>query len=340
MPSTASVGLTGNLDIDGITSGVKWASPALTFSFPTLLSQYGYSETGFEAMNATQQAAVRAILQSYASVSGLTFTEVTESSSTHGTLRFAEENNAGTAYGYYPSAAEQGGDVWLNHNDYNNPIKGTYAYATFVHEIGHTLGLDHGQDGRGALPTDHDSLEYSVMTYRSYVGAPLTGYTASQGSYPVGLMIDDIAAIQYMYGANYNTNSGNTVYKWSTTTGEMSINGVGQGGSTTNTIFQALWDGGGVDTYDFSNYETNLTVDLNPGGWSSVGGQLAKLGFSGQVARGKGQREECGYRPAPGVQRPVEPIAQLEVERAADQMQYRIRHRHAFEMHMWRRIER
>ena len=37
---------------------------------------------------------------------------------------------------------------------------------------------------RRPCPTDHDSLEYSVMTYRSYVGAPLTGYTASQGSYP------------------------------------------------------------------------------------------------------------------------------------------------------------
>ncbi|HWA20719.1 MAG TPA: Ig-like domain-containing protein [Devosia sp.] len=286
MPSTTSVPRSGNLDIDGILAGVKWASPALTYSFPTLLSQMGYSETGFEAMNATQKTAVRSILDMYAAVSGLTFSEVTESSTVHGTLRFAEENNAGTAYGYYPSTAIQGGDVWLNHTDYNSPVKGTYAYATFIHEIGHTLGLDHGQDGTYALPTDHDSLEYSVMTYRSYVGAPLTGYTVSQGSYPVGLMMDDIAAIQYMYGANYNTNSSNTTYKWSTTTGELSINGVGQGASTTNTIFQTLWDGGGNDTYDFSNYTTNLTIDLNPGGWTSVGGQIAKLGFSGQVARG------------------------------------------------------
>ncbi|MEO6395880.1 MAG: Ig-like domain-containing protein, partial [Devosia sp.] len=63
--------------------------------------------------------------------------------------------------------------------------------------------------------------------------------------------------------------------------------GVAQGASTTNTIFQTLWDGGGVDTYDFSNYTTNLTVDLNPGGWTTTSTvQLAKLGFSGQVARG------------------------------------------------------
>ena len=77
---------------------------------------------------------------------------------------------------------QQGGDVWLNHTSYNNPLKGTYAYATFVHEIGHTLGLDHGQDGLAALPTNHDSLEYSVMTYRSFVGANLNGYTVRDGS--------------------------------------------------------------------------------------------------------------------------------------------------------------
>lgn len=287
MPSTSSVSFTGNNDIDGILSGIKWTSPGLTFSFPTSMSQYGYSETGFGAMNATQMAAVRAILNQYQAVSGLTFTEVTETSTTHGTIRFAEEANAGTAYGYYPYSGEQGGDIWLNPTDYNNPLKGTYAYATFLHEIGHALGLDHGQDGTAALPYDHDSLEYSVMTYRSYVGAGLTGYTAAQGSYPQTLMIDDIAAIQYMYGANYTTNSGDTVYTWSAITGEMSINGVGQGASTTSTIFQSLWDGGGVDTYDFSNYSTNLTVDLNPGGWTTTSSsQLATLGFGGQKARG------------------------------------------------------
>jgi len=290
VPATTNVSLTGNLDIDGVLSGTKWSDPKLTFSFPTALSQYGYSETGFEAMNAAQQTAVRGILDMIESYTLLTFTEVTETDATHGTIRFAEEDNAGTAYAYLPTSAIQGGDVWLNHNDYNNPVKGTYAYATFIHEIGHTLGLDHGQDGLAALPTNHDSLEYSVMTYRSFVGANLSGYTVKPGSYPTTLMLDDIAALQYMYGANYSTNAGNTTYTWSTTTGEMFINGAGQGANTTNTVFMTLWDGGGVDTYDFSNYTTNLSVDLNPGGWTTTAtAQLADLGwgfYPGQLARG------------------------------------------------------
>jgi Ca2+-binding RTX toxin-like protein len=290
VPNTTSVGLTGNKDIDGVLSNSRWSDPNITFSFPTLLSQYGYSEAGFEAMNSAQQTAIRAILDMIETYTGLNFTEVTESTSVHGTLRFAEENDAGTAYAYLPTSLEQGGDVWLNHTDYNSPLKGTYAYMTLIHEIGQALGLDHGHDGLAALPANHDSVEYSVMTYRSFVGAPLTGYTVKPGSYPTTLMLDDIAALQYLYGANYSTNAGNTTYTWSPTTGEMFINGVGQGASTANKIFMTVWDGGGIDTYDFSNYATNLVIDLSPGGWTTTSAaQLADLGqsfYPGQMARG------------------------------------------------------
>ena len=63
------------------------------------------------------------------------------------------------------------------------------------------------------------------------------------------------------------------------------INGVGQGAPGGNKIFQTIWDGNGVDTYDFSNYATNLSVDLRAGGWTTVSAaQLADLG--GQTAPG------------------------------------------------------
>src|SRR5262245_7138468 len=40
-----------------------------------------------------------------------------------------------------------------------------------------------------------------------------------------------------------------------------------------------LWDGGGIDTYDFSNYTTSLSVNLQPGNWTTVSStQLANLG--------------------------------------------------------------
>jgi len=152
-----------------------------------------------------------------------------------------------------------------------------------MHETGHALGLKHPQDVKGAfgaMPLDHDSLEYSVMSYRSYIGASTTsGYTNGTWSYPQTLMMYDIAALQTMYGANYTTNSGDTVYRWSPTTGEELVNGVGQGVPGGNKIFMTLWDGGGHDTYNFSNYTTNLLVDLQPGHWTTVSAtQLANLG--------------------------------------------------------------
>ena len=47
-----------------------------------------------------------------------------------------------------------------------------------------------------------------------------------------------------------------------------------------------VWDGGGNDTFDFSNYTTNLSVDLNPGQWtildtSAAHAQRADLGNNG-----------------------------------------------------------
>ncbi|NWH08302.1 MAG: M10 family metallopeptidase C-terminal domain-containing protein [Alphaproteobacteria bacterium] len=285
--SPSFVPASGNQDIDGIISSLAWSTNSLTFSFPTSALFYEYTleaSNNFEPLNAQQQAVVRSFYDMIESICGLTFTEITETATTHADLRFAMSDEPSTAYASYPWYDAQAGDSWYNNSSgtYDDPDMGTYAFSTFMHEMGHTLGLKHGHetDTYGALPTDHDSLEYSVMTYRSYVGSPGSYYTAYNGHAPQTLMLSDIAALQYMYGANYSTNSGNTTYTFSPTTGEMFINGAGQGAAVANVIFRTIWDGGGTDTYSFSNYTTNLTIDLNPGEWSTVSSaQLAILGY-------------------------------------------------------------
>ncbi len=247
MPSTSSVSPTTDLYLNGVLSGIKWATGSLTFSFPTSGSLYGtpYGSgeptNNFEAFTAVQQNAVRAVLQMFSSVANLTFTEVTETSSVHGDIRYAESDATSTAWAYYPSTSVLGGDIWANNskNYYDNPLVGTYGYQTLLHETGHAMGLKHPQDPKGsfaAMPLDHDTIEYSVMSYRSYIGAPLTGYTAGSSSYPQTLMMYDIAALQLMYGANFTTNAGNTAYKWDPLTGQMFINGAGQGAPAGNKI--------------------------------------------------------------------------------------------------------
>ncbi|MDR2153648.1 MAG: M10 family metallopeptidase C-terminal domain-containing protein [Burkholderiaceae bacterium] len=99
-------------------------------------------------------------------------------------------------------------------------------------------------------------------------------------------MANDILALQTLYGANYTTHSGNTTYTWSPTTGQTFIDGVGQpvpgggAGGKANRIFETIWDGEGIDTYDLSNYSTNLRIDLNPGASSLFSSaQRANLGL-------------------------------------------------------------
>jgi Ca2+-binding RTX toxin-like protein len=66
----------------------------------------------------------------------------------------------------------------------------------------------------------------------------------------------------------------------------MSINTTGQGAPVANKIFMTIWDGGGEDTFDLSNYTTRVKIDLQPGEWTVTGeAQLANLG-DGHFARG------------------------------------------------------
>lgn len=253
---------------DAVLSGYKWNTTQLTFSFPDSMSDYEYGRSGtFEAFNSAQKAAALYALDMIAQYTQVRFTQLTGSQDRDADIRLAEESSAPTAYAYYPSSSAQGGDVWFNTTSFNSPALGNYAFSTLVHEVGHALGLKHGHDTSfaGALPYEYDSFEYSVMTYRSYVGSSGSSYSAAPDSGPQTYMMADIGALQIMYGANYATQSGNTVYSFDTATGQMRINGVGQLDGAGNKIFRTIWDGNGVDTYDFSNFTTRLGIDLRPG---------------------------------------------------------------------------
>lgn len=310
--SIKTVAATGDNNIDGLLSGDAWQSNSLTFSFTDNISDYeaGYDQlaahaTGYQALSSVQQAVAREWLGSggeYANISGLTPSELTGASDKDATIRMAMSDVPGTAFAYYPSGFfVEGGDAWFNPSYYNTPVIGDYAYHTFGHELGHALGLKHGHETGGvanvAMNANRDSMEFSIMTYRSYEGHDLTAlpyYTNEAWGFAQTLMMYDIAAIQEMYGANFSYASGNNIYTFSTTTGQMFIDGVGQGLPGANRIFRTVWDGNGTDTYDLSNYATKLSIDLTPGGWSdfNVGGtsQRAVLddgwGPTVQYARG------------------------------------------------------
>jgi serralysin len=296
MASAVSVERTNNQDIDGILSGRRWDSLNLTYSFPKDASLYGdaygwgEARDNFGALGEGQSAVTRHILGTISAVTNLDFAEIEETPASEATLRLARSDAPSPAWSYLPGDTREGGDTWFGNSSglFDAPVLGNYAYYAFIHEILHAVGLKHGNEGGmfGAMTAGHDSMEYSVMTYRSYVGSEGLHVENETWGYAQTLMIHDIAALQHMYGADFTTNGGNSVYRWSPTTGQSFVNGVGQEAPGANRIFMTIWDGGGLDAYDFSNYRTSLTVDLRPGAWSTVSAnQLAQLG-PGHYARG------------------------------------------------------
>lgn len=304
--TTASVTASGNNRIDGILATTRWADATITFSFPTSNSEYtGYASNEhlghFTASTAMQNVTRFALDTAFGtaandgfSVEGFTNANFSYTTTADAHVRLSQTTsdpyNYGTAWAFYPFTGETGGDVWLTNAlfDYSAPETGDYPYMTILHEIGHALGLEHAHDNGafGAIPTQFDAMEYTVMTYRSYVGAPATGYSNEQYGFAQTWMMQDIAALQYLYGADFSTNSGNTTYSWDPTSGDTLVNGAIGIDTPANRIFATIWDGGGIDTYDLSAYSTDLDIDLNPGE-SSVfsSAQLSGLG-SGNFASG------------------------------------------------------
>jgi hypothetical protein len=68
-------------------------------------------------------------------------------------------------------------------------------------------------------------------------------------------MVYDIAPLQYLYGANMSHNASDTTYNYKPDT----------------PFIEAIWDAGGTDTLDFSNFNKANTISLVDGEYSTIG---------------------------------------------------------------------
>lgn len=81
----------------------------------------------------------------------------------------------------------------------------------------------------------------------------------------------DLAALHYRYGVNPNARSGDDVYTFQRYQKTDDFGGV------------YIWDGGGVDTFDASNENESVYINLKPGSWIYRGEQDTVLTIKSQT---------------------------------------------------------
>ena len=248
----------------------------------------------FSTFTSSQQIATSSIMAQIDALTGLNFTQVTDSDqfTNNATILFGNyrSNDGAGAYAYFPgssSTSSVSGDVWMNTtavSTTNNAV-GTYSYFTILHEIGHALGLAHpgtynvtpGQSFSysGSALYQQDTHQYTVMSYfdESNTGASIAGSGNWSTRYPDTLLLHDLLALHQLYGADTGYNSGDTVYGYNATFGGSVYD------FTWNTDpFLTIYDGNGFDWLDLSGYGDGQVINLNQGSFSDV------MGYRGTVS--------------------------------------------------------
>ena len=271
--------------------GVLGKDADLTYSFPEWqYNQYNVGRnTKLSAFTLKQQEQAELSLQSWADLANITFTKVAPTEKAN--ITFGNYVGQGQAYAMMPFSYaprdyrghSTDGQSWFNINYsqasqrdglYSNlhPELGNYGRMTITHEIGHTLGLNHpgnynaGQGNPSYRNASYaeDTRQYSSMSYwnEANTGGDNKGHFASAP------LMDDIAAIQRLYGANMQTRTGDTVYGFNSNSERdfLTIKSAEQ-----KAVF-SVWDAGGIDTFDFSGYRENQNINLNEASFSDVGG--------------------------------------------------------------------
>jgi serralysin len=287
----STVPKSGTNNIDALLSGEKWgyalssnSTPlTISYSFPWIngLSAVFSAPAGAEystdgeqnatfrfGLNNTQQTAATLALTAWSNVANINFQLVSETTTNVGDIRFAfsSASSLSEAWGYasYPSWYWPiGGDIWIN-SKYGSDTDwgvGTYNFESLMHEIGHALGLKHPFEDGVVLSSNFDNSINTIMSYTDIKDAyPNARYVNGKYDWLTYYiqretpMVLDIAAIQYIYGANNNYKIGDDTYTF----------------DPTKPFFKTIWDAGGKDTISVSNFSLPCVIDLIPGNYSSL----------------------------------------------------------------------
>ncbi len=224
----------------------------------------GQITVNLSALNAFGQETARQALDSWTALSGIEFVE-----SSNAQITF-DDNQAGA----WASSTTSGSTIISTNVNIETgwSAYGDYYLQTYIHEIGHALGLGHtgNYNGSASYSTDakfaNDSWQMSVM---SYFSQSENTYTDASYSFLATAQLADIAAIHRLYGTPTNIATGDTTYGDGETSGRV--------GMDLNGWSVAIVDNGGIDTINLASRSHDQMLNLGEETYSNLNGKIGNF---------------------------------------------------------------